>query len=122
MSHSAHCPFYYQDAADAKEPGNEKGTYYRKELPTGEIYLVTVDITAAAGDSCDFKDTIIKGSDSMANPELLFVTGCNAAGKSSLIRSHMADFQDYQVIMTDVYKERSRQVFSECFQILPIFP
>ena len=53
-------PFYYQDAADAKEPGNERGNYYRKELPSGEIYLVTIDITPAPGDSYDFKDTIIK--------------------------------------------------------------
>ena len=25
-------PFYYQDAAEATEPGNEQGNYYRKEL------------------------------------------------------------------------------------------
>jgi len=49
----------------------------------------------------------------MANPELLFVTGCNAAGKSSLIRSRMSEFEDYEVIMTDVYKARSRQVFGD---------
>jgi predicted ABC-type ATPase len=49
----------------------------------------------------------------MVRPELLFVTGCNAAGKSSLIRSHLSEFKDYEVIMTDVYKARSRQVFSD---------
>lgn len=53
-------PFYYQDTADAKEPGNERGNYYRKELPTGEIYLVTVEITPDTNDSYQFKDTIIK--------------------------------------------------------------
>ena len=53
-------PFYYQDANDANEPGNERGNFYRKELPTGEIYLVTVDITPAPNDSYEFKDTIIK--------------------------------------------------------------
>lgn len=53
-------PFYYQDAADAKEPGNEQGNFYRKELPTGEIYLVTVDITPTSNDSYHFKDNIIK--------------------------------------------------------------
>lgn len=39
----------------------------------------------------------------MERPELIFVTGCNAAGKSSLIRSHRGELPDYQVIMTDVY-------------------
>jgi len=49
----------------------------------------------------------------MERPELIFVTGCNAAGKSSLIRSHRGEFPDYEVIMTDVYKGRSRDVFKE---------
>jgi predicted ABC-type ATPase len=49
----------------------------------------------------------------MASPELIFVTGSNAAGKSSLIRSHLSEFPDHEVIMTDVYKGRSRQVFSD---------
>ena len=53
-------PFYYQDAADAKEPGNEQRNFYRKELPTGEIYLVTVDIIPTSNDSYHFKDNIIK--------------------------------------------------------------
>jgi hypothetical protein len=53
-------PFYYQDAADSNEPGNEHRNYYRKELPTGEIYLVTVDITPTANDSYQFRDTVIK--------------------------------------------------------------
>jgi predicted ABC-type ATPase len=49
----------------------------------------------------------------MERPELIFVTGCNAAGKSSLIRSHRGEFPYYEVIMTDVYKARSREVFKE---------
>jgi predicted ABC-type ATPase len=49
----------------------------------------------------------------MDSPELIFVTGSNAAGKSSLIRSHLSEFPDHEVIMTDVYKGRSRQVFSD---------
>lgn len=40
----------------------------------------------------------------MRMPDLLFVTGCNAAGKSSLIRTHLSQFPDYTVIMTDLYK------------------
>ncbi|HEY4065227.1 MAG TPA: hypothetical protein VGM30_25175 [Puia sp.] len=49
----------------------------------------------------------------MERPELIIVTGCNAAGKSSLIRSHRGELPDYEVIMTDVYKGRSREVFKE---------
>jgi predicted ABC-type ATPase len=49
----------------------------------------------------------------MERLELIFVTGCNAAGKSSLIRNHRGEFPDYEVIMTDVYKGRSREVFKE---------
>jgi predicted ABC-type ATPase len=49
----------------------------------------------------------------MDRPDLIFVTGCNAAGKSSLIRAHLSLFPDYEIIMTDVYKERSREVFKE---------
>lgn len=53
-------PFYYQDAEDRTEPGNEKGNYYRKELNSGEIYLVTLTITADTNESFSFKDTIIR--------------------------------------------------------------
>jgi predicted ABC-type ATPase len=49
----------------------------------------------------------------MERPELIFVTGCNAAGKSSLIRTHLSLFPDFEVIMTDVYKGRSHEVFKE---------
>jgi hypothetical protein len=31
----------------------------------------------------------------MERPELIFVTGCNAAGKSSLIRSHRGELPDF---------------------------
>ncbi len=53
----------------------------------------------------------------MERPELIFVTGCNAAGKSSLIRSHRGELPDYEVIMTDVYKGRSREVFKEAIRL-----
>jgi len=49
----------------------------------------------------------------MERPELLFITGCNAAGKSSLIRTHLSQFPDYEVIMTDAYKIRSQEVFKQ---------
>jgi predicted ABC-type ATPase len=49
----------------------------------------------------------------MGKPDLIFITGCNAAGKSSLIRTHLSLFPEFEVIMTDVYKARSRDVFKE---------
>ncbi len=49
----------------------------------------------------------------MIRPDLIFVTGCNAAGKSSLIRTHLSLYPDFEVIMTDVYKSRSHEVFKE---------
>ena len=52
----------------------------------------------------------------MNPPEFIFVTGCNAAGKSSLIRTHLSEYPDYQVIMTDVYKSQSREVFLEALK------
>jgi hypothetical protein len=52
-------PFYYQDAADAERPGNERGKYYRKELPSGEIYLVTLKIEEIKGETYSIMDNII---------------------------------------------------------------
>jgi len=42
----------------------------------------------------------------MDRPILYVVTGPNAAGKSSFIRSRLNDFSAFEVIMTDVYKSR----------------
>jgi len=53
-------PFYYQDGADAGLPGNEKGIFYRKELPSGEIYLVTLKIEEIIGENYSVKDNIIR--------------------------------------------------------------
>ena len=53
-------PFYYQDGADENEPGNEKDIYWRKELPTGELFLVTVQIEEIKGETYSIKDTIIR--------------------------------------------------------------
>lgn len=47
----------------------------------------------------------------MPVPELVVVTGCNAAGKSSFIRSRISQLKDFEVIMTDVYKGRTREMF-----------
>jgi hypothetical protein len=53
-------PFYYKDAADRQEPGNEKGNYYRKELPSGEIFLVTIQISPSTDQNYIITDTLIK--------------------------------------------------------------
>ncbi len=53
-------PFYFQDAADSQEPGNEKGNYYRKELNTGEMYLVSLEVSSKNDESFSFKDTVIR--------------------------------------------------------------
>jgi hypothetical protein len=53
-------PFYFQDAADSQEPGNENDNYYRKELYTGELYLVTLDVKEGKDQSFTIKDTVIR--------------------------------------------------------------
>jgi hypothetical protein len=53
-------PFYYQDDADSQEPGNEQGNLYRKELPTGEIYLVSIRVSADGNQSYVITDTPIR--------------------------------------------------------------
>ena len=53
-------PFYYQDAADAGEVGNEEGNFWRKEMPTGELYLVTIQVSDVDGRTYDIKDTVIR--------------------------------------------------------------
>lgn len=49
----------------------------------------------------------------MAKPELIFVSGCNASGKSSFIRSRLTELQDFTVLMTDVYKGRTKEMVYE---------
>lgn len=53
----------------------------------------------------------------MDQPELFVITGPNAAGKSSFIRSRLNDFSGFEIIMTDVYKDRTREVFSKAIQL-----
>ena len=53
-------PFYYKDGADKNAPGNENDTYYRKELPTGEIFVVELNITREPGQEYQFNDKVIR--------------------------------------------------------------
>jgi predicted ABC-type ATPase len=49
----------------------------------------------------------------MAKPELVFVAGCNASGKSSFIRTRLNELDDFIVLMTDVYKGRTKEMANE---------
>ena len=53
-------PFYFQDEDDNNEPGNEGCNYYRKELNTRELYLVSLEISEGKDWMFSFKDTVIK--------------------------------------------------------------
>lgn len=46
----------------------------------------------------------------MPKPELLFVVGCNAAGKSTFIRTRLDQLSGYKILMTDVYKSRTKNL------------
>jgi predicted ABC-type ATPase len=49
----------------------------------------------------------------MDQAKFIFVTGCNAAGKSSFIRTRFNNLSDYEIIMTDVFKTRAKEVCEE---------
>ena len=53
----------------------------------------------------------------MTQPELIFVVGPNAAGKSSFIRTRINELEGCEIIMTDVYKGRSKEVFSDSLKL-----
>lgn len=44
---------------------------------------------------------------------LIIVSGCNAAGKSTFIRSRINQFENYCIIMPDVYRSGTYPVFQE---------
>lgn len=52
----------------------------------------------------------------MSKPELVFVAGPNAAGKSSFIRTRINELEGCEIIMTDVYKSRSKEVFRQALK------
>jgi predicted ABC-type ATPase len=47
----------------------------------------------------------------MKQPKFVVVAGCNAAGKSSFIRTRISELDGFEIIMTDVYKARSKEIF-----------
>lgn len=46
----------------------------------------------------------------MKKPELVFVAGCNAAGKSTFIRTRLSELEGFEILMTDVYKSRTKEL------------
>ncbi|OCX53954.1 hypothetical protein BEL04_06645 [Mucilaginibacter sp. PPCGB 2223] len=46
----------------------------------------------------------------MSKPELVLVVGCNAAGKSTFIRTRLSELAGFDVLMTDVYKARTKDL------------
>jgi predicted ABC-type ATPase len=53
----------------------------------------------------------------MSRPELIFVAGPNAAGKSTFIRTRLNELTGFQIIMTDVYKSRTREIFNQVIRL-----
>jgi len=49
----------------------------------------------------------------MNQPELVLVVGCNAAGKSTFIRTRLNELEGFEVLMTDVYKSRTKDLAKE---------
>lgn len=46
----------------------------------------------------------------MSKPELVLVVGCNAAGKSTFIRTRLNELEGFEILMTDVYKSRTKEL------------
>jgi predicted ABC-type ATPase len=49
----------------------------------------------------------------MEKPELIFIAGCNASGKSTFIRTRLNELSGFEIVMADVYKGRTKEVFTE---------
>lgn len=49
----------------------------------------------------------------MNKSELIFVVGCNAAGKSTFIRTRLNEFVGFEIVMTDVYKGRTKELVKQ---------
>ena len=46
----------------------------------------------------------------MEKPELVLIAGCNAAGKSTFIRTRLSELERFEIFMTDVYKGRTKDL------------
>ncbi|MEO9053237.1 MAG: hypothetical protein ABI280_15665 [Ginsengibacter sp.] len=54
----------------------------------------------------------------MTRPELIFVAGCNASGKSTFIRTRLNELSRFEIIMADAYKGRTKEIFLKAFPTL----
>jgi len=52
----------------------------------------------------------------MNEPEFIMVVGCNAAGKSTLIRTRLSELYGFEVLMTDVYKSRTQELAKQAIK------
>jgi predicted ABC-type ATPase len=48
--------------------------------------------------------------------ELIFVAGCNAAGKSTFIRTRMDQLEHFEILMADVYKSRTKALAKQAIE------
>lgn len=52
----------------------------------------------------------------MDKPKFIFVAGCNAAGKSTFIRTRLNDLEGFEILMTDVYKSRTKNLAKKAIE------
>jgi len=53
----------------------------------------------------------------MKKPELVFIAGCNAAGKSTFIRTRLSELEGFEILMTDVYKGRTKELAKKAIDL-----
>ncbi len=53
----------------------------------------------------------------MKKPEFIMVAGCNAAGKSSFIRTRLNEMEGFEILMTDVYKGRTKELVKDAIKV-----
>ena len=56
----------------------------------------------------------------MKMPELVLIAGCNAAGKSTFIRTRLNELETFEVIMTNVYQCRTKELALKYHRIFNI--
>jgi predicted ABC-type ATPase len=52
----------------------------------------------------------------MKKPELVLIAGCNAAGKSTFIRTRLNELERFEIIMADVYKNRTKDLVKDAIK------
>ena len=52
----------------------------------------------------------------MSKPELILIVGCNAAGKSTFVRTRLNELEGFEILMTDVYKGRTKELAKQAIE------